>query len=252
MAIYSGWNTPELESSRWERKMADMKEAAKKEEDRKAAQAEWEANEAAHDAELAALAEAHPMTPELIAKWLEVQRKKEWEAANWAAMPEDCDWQLPPDTIAQFTAWATGHWGIAVQELISNKCLPAHKPEENKILNLTQHPASPEQRAAGVIDPSPALKKQIQGLITFDDLPTPEFVAGRAIALAGLVESLPEEFKAAMIGGAPFFMAPLERELLAIGCQPLYAFSRRIVEESADGSEKRAFFRHEGFVPATE
>lgn len=122
----------------------------------------------------------------------------------------------------------------------------------DKILNLTQHPASPEQRAAGVIDPAPALRDQIRKLITFDDLPDRATIMGRAIALAGLVESLQEEFIAAMIGGAPFFMAPLERELLAIGVTPMYAFSRRIVEESADGSEKRAFFRHEGFVAVTE
>lgn len=117
-----------------------------------------------------------------------------------------------------------------------------------KILNLTQHIASQEQRAAGVIDPSPALKKQVQKLITFNSLPDANTVTGRALAVAGLVESLPEEFTAAMIGGAPFFMGALERALENIGITPMYAFSRRIVEESRDGSEKRVFFKHEGFV----
>jgi hypothetical protein len=121
-----------------------------------------------------------------------------------------------------------------------------------RILNLTQHPASQEQRDAGVVDPAPCLKKQIKALITFDELPTKTTITGRALAVAGLVESIEEEFELAMIGGAPFFMSALEQSLREIGVTPIYAFSKRIVEESADGTEKRVMFRHDGFVGDTE
>lgn len=56
-----------------------------------------------------------------------------------------------------------------------------------------------------------------------------------------------------MIGGAPFFMSHLENFLRRNGLAPVYAFSRRIVEEQqqAGGTTKKiAVFKHEGFVPA--
>ena len=117
-----------------------------------------------------------------------------------------------------------------------------------KILNLTQHTASPEQLSSGVVEPTPELKVKIKELLTFNSLPAQNEILGRALALAGLVETLDEEFSHAMIGGAPFFMSALEKELREIGVTPLYAFSQRVVEEKEDGSEKKVFFRHEGFV----
>lgn len=56
---------------------------------------------------------------------------------------------------------------------------------------------------------------------------------------------------AAMVGGAPYFMAPLERLLLAGGIKPLYAFSRResVEQTQPDGSVRKvAVFRHVGWV----
>ena len=56
-----------------------------------------------------------------------------------------------------------------------------------------------------------------------------------------------------MVGVAPFCMSYLENYLRRKGLKPLYAFSRRIVEEQqqADGTVKKvAVFKHEGFVPA--
>lgn len=54
-----------------------------------------------------------------------------------------------------------------------------------------------------------------------------------------------------MIGGAPYFMAPLETALEWRGIIPLYAFSKRECHEkrNPDGSvSKTMVFRHEGFV----
>ena len=57
----------------------------------------------------------------------------------------------------------------------------------------------------------------------------------------------------AMIGGAPYLMAELEKELWRLGIEPVYAFSRRESVESTDAEgnvTKTAIFKHIGFVSA--
>lgn len=118
-----------------------------------------------------------------------------------------------------------------------------------KVLNLTQHDATTEQVAAGVVEPTD--KCEVRKLITFDELPTQEQVLAAADLLADLAQRM--EVAAAMIGGAPFFMGPLERALSARGVTPLYAFSKREAADvpQADGSVKKTqVFRHVGFVEA--
>lgn len=117
------------------------------------------------------------------------------------------------------------------------------------ILNLTQHVATMEQAAAGVVEP--ADKAAIQALITFDDLPKPGQLCVAAAAVADIAAQASAE--AAMIGGAPFFMAPLEHALRARGIKALYAFSKREAADvpQADGSiRKTQVFRHIGFMEA--
>lgn len=117
------------------------------------------------------------------------------------------------------------------------------------ILNLTQHAATAEQVTAGVVEP--ADKGMVQTLITFDELPTMEQVRASAEAVAELAAHAGAS--AAMIGGAPFFMGPLEVALRNRGVTPLYAFSRREAADvtQADGSVKKTqVFRHVGFVEA--
>ena len=115
------------------------------------------------------------------------------------------------------------------------------------ILNLTQHKPTEEQIKAGVIDPS-EIKSEIQALLTFDEIPSKEEMEERAIRLARIVYS--EGINKAMIGGAPYFMSTLERVLKENGIQPLYAFSKRVVEEveTENGFEKKVIFKHLGFV----
>lgn len=58
-----------------------------------------------------------------------------------------------------------------------------------------------------------------------------------------------------MVGGAPFFMAPLEAALRAVNIIPVYAFSKResVEEKQPDGSVKKTqVFKHAGFVPACD
>jgi hypothetical protein len=116
-----------------------------------------------------------------------------------------------------------------------------------KILNLTQHAATADQLAVGVIEP--ADKKTVQALLTFDELPSPFELKARANHLARIVAL--SGCDAAMIGGAPFFMAPLELAFTEGGIKPLYAFSKRetVEEPQKDGSVKKTqIFRHAGFV----
>ena len=94
-----------------------------------------------------------------------------------------------------------------------------------KILNLTQHTATPEQVEAGVIEVFE--KSKVKALLTFDEKPTKDEMEDRAIRLARICRE--EGVTKAMIGGAPYFMSTLERVLKENGIQPLYAFSKRIV-----------------------
>ncbi len=118
-----------------------------------------------------------------------------------------------------------------------------------KILNLTQHIATPDQISAGVVEPSPADKALIQSALTFDTLPDSMILRTRAETLAMYVSGTGH--KSAMIGGAPYFMAPLEKALINSCVRPLYAFSVRETDEQTqpDGSVKTvAAFRHAGFI----
>lgn len=119
-----------------------------------------------------------------------------------------------------------------------------------KILNLTQHAATPDQIAAGVVEP--ADKQLVQALITFDELPSAKELVAKAKALAQMAAY--DRFDTVMIGGAPYFMTPLERALRERGIKPLYAFSKResVEEVQQDGSIKKIqVFRHAGWVEAT-
>ncbi len=121
------------------------------------------------------------------------------------------------------------------------------------ILNLTQHPASPEQVAAGVFDLPEGHREQLQRLLTFDELPEYEELLQRAAQIVDLVLGVyPNKSLSAMIGGAPFFMPVLAYTLSDAGIKSFYAFSRResVEETLADGTvRKTAVFRHLGFVP---
>ena len=148
------------------------------------------------------------------------------------------------------------------------------------ILNLTQHQASAEQVAAGVVDLPEKYRKQLIKLLTFNDIPSDIEIVKRANGIYNLVinfcldenspireeveELLDKEghvnetmFKdnfnlGFMIGGALWLMKPLISELSYIGT-PLFAFTKRVTEEikEPDGSiTKISKFKHLGFVEA--
>ena len=117
-----------------------------------------------------------------------------------------------------------------------------------RILNLTQHAASADQAAAGVVEPQ--AKADVHRLLTFETCPDRKVIQARADALAAIARASGEE--AAMLGGAPYLMGPLEAALRAAGIRPVYAFSLRAgVEEElqSDGSVRKVqTFRHAGWV----
>lgn len=112
------------------------------------------------------------------------------------------------------------------------------------ILNLTQHIASPEQIADGVVEPQN--KGKVRETLTFLTLPSRDEIVAAAQKLADIAENARAED--AMIGGAPFLMAALEAELILRGIEPVYAFSQRVSVEDAATGRKTSVFKHLGFV----
>jgi hypothetical protein len=116
-----------------------------------------------------------------------------------------------------------------------------------RILNLTLHEASAEQKADGVVEPTD--KAAVSMLLTFDACPDLAIIRQRATDIAAL--TVAERADAAMLGGALWLMAPLEAELRAAGIVPMYAFSVRdsVEAKQPDGSiRKTQVFRHAGWV----
>ena len=119
------------------------------------------------------------------------------------------------------------------------------------MINLTQHTATPDQIAAGVVDLPAYERSRLTCFLTVDALPSQEEILRRC----GLIANLAICHSSAMIGGAPWMMAALERALLARAIVPMYSFSvRESVEEiTADGSVRKvAIFRHRGFIEAVK
>lgn len=116
-----------------------------------------------------------------------------------------------------------------------------------KILNLTQHNASPEEEFAGVCEPSN--KRLVQTLLTFTELPSRELLFERAQILAEL--AVDNEATHAMIDGAPYFMVHLARALNDYGVRPIFSFTKRETEEARapDGAIiARVVYNHHGWI----
>jgi len=138
-----------------------------------------------------------------------------------------------------------------------------------EILNLTQHNATKEQKEAGVVDLPEDLRKELTKALTFEEIPDKKELTNRADKIYKIVTSYVLDIKLEeiddssyddeiidrapklgfMIGGAPYFMSTLEKELKYIG-KVLYAFSKReVIEKEIDGKViKQSVFKFEGFV----
>ena len=116
------------------------------------------------------------------------------------------------------------------------------------ILNLTQHDATSEQIQAGVVEP--ADKAAVRAALSFEELPSSSVLKTRAETLAVFARQMGH--KSAMIGGAPFFMGALEKELIKFGIKPLYSFFSYAPNKeryNSDGcKETIKVFKHTGFI----
>ena len=119
-----------------------------------------------------------------------------------------------------------------------------------KILNLTQHVATPAQIADGVFEPND--KERVQRLLTFESIPSKWEMVCRAKQL--VLVALNNKASTVMIGGAPYFMSILETVLQINDITPLYSFNTRDSIEVTDPitgiTTKTAQFVHSGFVAA--
>ena len=116
------------------------------------------------------------------------------------------------------------------------------------ILNFTQHAATAEQVAAGVIDLMQHDLASLKALLNFVGLPTADEIYERAYTIAALAENLFAE--TVIVGGAPFLMPVLQKALQMRGITVLYAFSERVsIEKIVNGVVvKTNEFKHIGFI----
>ena len=119
-----------------------------------------------------------------------------------------------------------------------------------QIWNLTQHKATPDQVAAGVVDLPDADREKLMAVLTFDELPTLGDIYDKVIVVVGLAAEVAKPYSKVMIGGAPYMMSLLQNQLVQHHYVPVYAFSKRISEDQVvDGIVKKvSTFKHEGFV----
>lgn len=117
------------------------------------------------------------------------------------------------------------------------------------ILNLTTHPATPSQVAAGVIEPSAEDKTLISNLSNFEGIPSKADIKTTADMLSDIAGRY--DCDKVMITGAPYLMSALETALEAKGMEPVYSFSERVSvdRQNPDGTvTKQNVFEHRSFV----
>lgn len=96
------------------------------------------------------------------------------------------------------------------------------------LINLTQHNLTAEQKQ-GAVEVGTDVRDEVIKLITFNGLPTAGEIKGNASRLAEICRDMHASH--AVIGGAPYFMGPLEQALRRVGVTPLYAFTERVAVE---------------------
>ena len=96
------------------------------------------------------------------------------------------------------------------------------------LINLTQHSLTTEQ-LKNAVEVGTDVRDEVVKLITFNGLPTAGEIKGNASRLAEICRDMHASH--AVIGGAPYFMGPLEQALRKAGIVPLYAFTERVAVE---------------------
>ena len=123
----------------------------------------------------------------------------------------------------------------------------------NKIINLTQHAATPSQIADGVIDLDSQTLLQLKEFLTIDELPTAQDLKYRAMQILVLALDLSQKYETLdfMLGGHLDLMSFVHAEFFRVGLKPRSSFSKRNVIETQqpDGTvSKVAIFEHIGWT----
>ena len=119
-----------------------------------------------------------------------------------------------------------------------------------KIINLTQHTATPEQVTEGVFDLPEEQRQQLAQLLTFRVIPDYQIIRDRVVAIGDLVEPFFQKGDRFMVGGAPYLMQPLWAHLdQRYSALALYAFTERVSVEDPATGVKTSVFKHAGWVP---
>ncbi len=120
------------------------------------------------------------------------------------------------------------------------------------ILNLTQHNATKDQLATGIIDLPVDFQIVLKDLLTFPTTYTRSDLEKRALQIHELIRDFCgtslEVLEGVMIGGMPSFMPVLEATLVSKGIRVGYACTeRKSVDKEVDGKIiKTAVFVHAG------
>jgi hypothetical protein len=124
---------------------------------------------------------------------------------------------------------------------------------ERYYMNLTSFAATPGQVRDGVVDPDPEIKKRINQLSTFTEIPTRETLERTAQEIVSMIDP---RFDGAMIAGAPYFTPYLEKELARNGFEPVHSYSERVnvVERDENGVviKEKPQFEYKGLVHGNE
>ena len=96
------------------------------------------------------------------------------------------------------------------------------------LINLTQHNLTQEQ-LKDAVEVGTDVRDEVVKLITFNGVPTAGEIKDNASRLAEICRDMHASY--AVIGGAPYFMGPLEQALRRVGVTPLYAFTERVAIE---------------------
>jgi len=117
------------------------------------------------------------------------------------------------------------------------------------ILNLTQHAATEDQLAGGVIDLQGELKAALVAAITFPPVYDHDMLVSRAKRVVGIVRDAQVDCGHVMIGGMPSFMPVLQQVLQEAGYHVGYACTDRVSVDVPDGNggvRKTSVFKHVG------
>lgn len=117
-----------------------------------------------------------------------------------------------------------------------------------KILNLTQHPATKEQKKEGVVDLEGKDLEMLKELITFDEMPDKKNLELASYGLINIAKK--HGFNNVLIGGACYFMPILDKIMKDHNINAFYAYSKRnAIDKYVDGKIVTEYtFEHEGFL----